>query len=382
MCIPRALHSPLFLSLENEYRLTWFPKSNQWILLDEVDYFFLQLFTKGISQENALLRFKGNTVFTQEELKIRLQNLYQSFDFLLNENPQAETLVPEIPGMPQKDKIPLKVMGYRSAAGYFSISYGSPGLFHYIHNSLKAQSLAQSESFAGYSMKLEAVPLEDKVYLAIDTKDKKEQYHRFDNAPQLKRKLLEVIAGYLYPQTHWMGYLHASAVIKDGHMLLFSSASGSGKSTLAAALVQNGFSFMSDDFIPIDMNHHAFSFPTALSLKDDKENLRGSFKSSWKDIWGNYFVWPYPQKEFWNTAKATTLYFVSFKKGEDFQLKPLAPQEVAQLIFQEMYVLNNEQSARSFMQWFEQCSFYKLTYGNLDEAVLKIKNGIKQEEPK
>jgi len=273
-------------------------------------------------------------------------------------------------------------MGYRTAAGQFTISFGSPHLYHYIHNSLRAQSIVPSESFAGYSLKLETFPLEDKVYLAIDTNDKKKQYHQFDNAPQLKRKLFEVIANFLYPQTHWMGYLHASAVIRDNNMLLLSSASGSGKSTLAAALVQNGFSFMSDDFIPIDMNHHAFSFPTALSLKDDKENLRGSFKFSWKDIWGNYFVWPYPQKELLHKAKATTLYFVSFKKGADFRLESLAPKEVAQLIFQEMYVLNNEQSARSFMQWFEQCSFYKLTYGNLDEAVLKIKEWMKQDAPK
>jgi HprK-related kinase A len=64
--------------------------------------------------------------------------------------------------------------------------------------------------------------------------------------------------------------LHASAVEKDGKVLIMTGASGSGKSTLSAMLGHNGWRFMGDEFVLIDlMTGDAAPFPRLISLKNE-----------------------------------------------------------------------------------------------------------------
>lgn len=63
--------------------------------------------------------------------------------------------------------------------------------------------------------------------------------------------------------------LHASAVERGGRALIMTGLSGSGKSTLSALLGQNGWRFMGDEFVLIDL-HTGFAvpFPRLISLKN------------------------------------------------------------------------------------------------------------------
>ncbi len=63
--------------------------------------------------------------------------------------------------------------------------------------------------------------------------------------------------------------LHASAVEKDGKVLVMTGLSGSGKSTLSAMLGRNGWRFMGDEFVLIDpLTGEAAPFPRMISLKN------------------------------------------------------------------------------------------------------------------
>jgi HprK-related kinase A len=63
--------------------------------------------------------------------------------------------------------------------------------------------------------------------------------------------------------------LHASAVERDGRVLLMTGESGSGKSTLAALLSRAGWRFMGDEFALIDPTTGlAHAFPRLVSLKN------------------------------------------------------------------------------------------------------------------
>ncbi len=63
--------------------------------------------------------------------------------------------------------------------------------------------------------------------------------------------------------------LHASAAEKDGKVLVMTGASGSGKSTLSALLGANGWRFMGDEFVLIDLiSGDAVPFPRLISLKN------------------------------------------------------------------------------------------------------------------
>ena len=64
--------------------------------------------------------------------------------------------------------------------------------------------------------------------------------------------------------------LHASAVEKEGKALLMTGASGSGKSTLSAMLGNNGWRFMGDEFVLLDLvSGEAVPFPRLISLKNE-----------------------------------------------------------------------------------------------------------------
>jgi len=63
--------------------------------------------------------------------------------------------------------------------------------------------------------------------------------------------------------------LHASAVERDGRVLVMTGASGSGKSTLAAILGNSGWRFLGDEFVLIDpASGNAVPFPRLISLKN------------------------------------------------------------------------------------------------------------------
>ena len=64
--------------------------------------------------------------------------------------------------------------------------------------------------------------------------------------------------------------LHASAVERDGKVLVMTGLSGSGKSTLSALLGQNGWRFMGDEFVLLDLESgQAVPFPRMISLKNE-----------------------------------------------------------------------------------------------------------------
>ena len=63
--------------------------------------------------------------------------------------------------------------------------------------------------------------------------------------------------------------LHASAVERDGLVLVMTGASGSGKSTLAALLACRGWRFLGDEFVLLDpLSGDIMPFPRMISLKN------------------------------------------------------------------------------------------------------------------
>lgn len=62
--------------------------------------------------------------------------------------------------------------------------------------------------------------------------------------------------------------IHASGVVKDGKVVLFTGQSGAGKSTICKYFLQKGFSFIGDDYMPISFkNGQAFACPSYPQLK-------------------------------------------------------------------------------------------------------------------
>lgn len=64
--------------------------------------------------------------------------------------------------------------------------------------------------------------------------------------------------------------LHASAVERDGRVLVMTGQSGSGKSTLSALLGSEGWRFLGDEFVLLDpVTGNVVPFPRLISLKNE-----------------------------------------------------------------------------------------------------------------
>ncbi|WOE74233.1 HprK-related kinase A [Alterisphingorhabdus coralli] len=72
--------------------------------------------------------------------------------------------------------------------------------------------------------------------------------------------------------------LHASAVERDGKVLLMTGESGSGKSTLSALLAEHGWRFLGDEFALVDLDSGDIQgFPRAISLKNSAIDVARDF---------------------------------------------------------------------------------------------------------
>lgn len=72
--------------------------------------------------------------------------------------------------------------------------------------------------------------------------------------------------------------LHGSAVVVDGKAYAIIGRSGAGKSTLAKVFLEQGYSFLSDDVIPVDLTHESgevMVFPAFPEQKLWQESLHG-----------------------------------------------------------------------------------------------------------
>jgi len=63
-------------------------------------------------------------------------------------------------------------------------------------------------------------------------------------------------------------FIHSAALTIDGEAILLVAPSGTGKSTTAWAMINSGFSYLSDELAPIDLNSlTVMPYPHALCLK-------------------------------------------------------------------------------------------------------------------
>ena len=350
--------------------VVWFEKSNQWVRLNEPQGFIFHWWEKGIPAKEAALQYQKAYHVSTEVAKKVVGNIYDSVQKLLEPDfplPDLHLHAQEI----AESHIPQsKTHHYRCGETSFSIRYGSATLEHYIHlpfSHLKVNAGGHE------SVLFEIFPFRDGFALRIPSVPDKCFFT--DESPQIKYQLFVELASLLYGKSRqsWLSYIHASAVKKGEEVLLLSSASGSGKSTMAALLLQNGFEFFSDDFVPLDMEQEKlWPFPAALSLKNDsiplleKEGMPMSLKSSSRKL-------AYIHLDVTNFVPAPLsahkLVFIRYRKDAPLQFNEIAPEDALPLFYQEALVGDTLQKAAQFIDWFSRLRFYTLHYSNNDIAI-------------
>lgn len=199
-----------------------------------------------------------------------------------------------------------------------------------------------------------------------------------ENNAYFKGALFTEILNCIYKKKEedWMMTLHASGISNGEKAILFSAAAGKGKSTIASFLHANGYPLLSDDFIPLDLDGHAYQFPIAMTVKQGAVELLSDF---YKDLpllpevvganskMVRYL--PYEVRDWSQTCfPIKAVVFVEYSNEKPYLCEELSLEEALPLLLTEVFVTPKQNHVKAFMQWVGNVQFYRLAYS--DSSIL------------
>ena len=199
--------------------------------------------------------------------------------------------------------------------------------------------------------------------------------------------LASEIAELWHRRRDWLFIAHAAGLYRRYTCMILPAKGGSGKTTLAAALLKHGFSFLSDDILPVlKSSGNAVAHQLCLHIKQGSvDTLRPMYPHIDRlhaYTWGAttlrflppYASCPPPNQKSWPIAQ---IIFPQFQKGADTQFSPVTPAYAFQhLLEAECIIKTPLQSNRvqELIDWVQQRPAYTLRYSSLNEAVEILKN--------
>jgi len=212
---------------------------------------------------------------------------------------------------------------------------------------------------------------------------KKEQAHVF----QGKISMQLLIDCYKKPEEDWMGVFHASAVSNGKESLLFLGDSGSGKSTSLALLNANGFDCIADDFVPVDNNQDAYTYPAAISIKKKSvptllpfyPELDKIAEHHLKELHKIVRYLPPRNINYDLKLKCKALIFIKYNPEVEMEIKPISKIDAFQQLIPDSWISPIEKNATVFLEWFLELPSYQLTYSNNSKMIETVSKIFKDE---
>jgi hypothetical protein len=178
----------------------------------------------------------------------------------------------------------------------------------------------------------------------------------------------EVVMGLLlvHPEFLWF---HAGAVANDTGAVVFAAPGGGGKSTLVTQLYQQGWRYLSDDVLPLELaTGHIFPFPQTPRVRQNTGELVPSDR-----------LWEVPKFDVsldLNTICRSPLpiqaiVFPSFNRETQAQISPCSPGTAAlELLRNCINFTDHKQAAvQRICEIVKHLPAFKLSFSNIDAAI-------------
>jgi hypothetical protein len=187
--------------------------------------------------------------------------------------------------------------------------------------------------------------------------------------------------------------IHGAAIADDEQCIVMPGAGGSGKSTLTAALLQQGFTYLSDDVVPIDRNTgHAIPLPICLNLKQgslEVLKLTSGSKSLHERKQENHQVWYFEPTGYRNNPPQGNypvkyLVFPSYAAGGQTRLRALTAGQALQKLIESQSLIESQKDKKrvtELLNWLVKIPAYTLEYGSLNEATEDIASLLSKVSP-
>lgn len=182
-------------------------------------------------------------------------------------------------------------------------------------------------------------------------------------------------------------YIHAGVLAKNKNILLFPGMSGSGKSTLAAALIRNGFKYLSDEIALMeDSTFYIRPIPVSLCVKstawrllDDLYRILNLLPIHYRED-GKRVRYLQPSQSDIVTKSCLPVSIIIFPKyleGAKTELSGISKVAALKRIMDNCDVLPKRLSVKNvkkLIKWIEGIKCYELTMSSLEEAVDLIRS--------
>lgn len=169
-----------------------------------------------------------------------------------------------------------------------------------------------------------------------------------------------------YPQLIW---LHASCMASQDGAIVLPGAWGRGKSTLALQFYDSGWSFLSDDIVPLDpVNSAALPFPATPQVRPGsqtplpREQLSGLSKSAVPIDIARVCEGPRP---------LSMIVFPHFRPGSDAALAPISPGHAVGGLLENClsFPENTDETIQSLCTTAQNLPAYNLSFADPADAV-------------
>lgn len=196
-------------------------------------------------------------------------------------------------------------------------------------------------------------------------------------------ELLGVLLCLLYEKlpTENFIYLHGGEVSKDESCIAILAPSNGGKTTVVMGLLENGFSYRSDDIIPIcKTNNQSFCFPKPVFIRENSPYRQYSNTIIENDEYKRY-VW-LPNRIDYIPKKLTSIFLLN----RDVQFVDISTINILQgaekikSVLYNIYKVSNAQEAISYVANLLRCTpVYRIDYFTTNQAVCLINQVVKNE---
>lgn len=357
----------------------WFGQSKSFLLLAEPAFEVLQLYSAGKGKRKITTICKTKYGHLENNISQFVHEIIEHIHFFNNpENWKVLSQKTKVNTVTCPEYL-LPPIHYSIGGKIMTVSYGNEYLKFAIHP-LIAHLETNEPVESGHEFECFE---HDGFYLVkyngqLAEAFKKEHIEYFTGSvKQLMYSILFEIDYY-----HWMSMLHASGIVMNKQAVLFSAAAGSGKSTISAILKAQGFGYLSDDFIAVDLHGKAYPFPAAISVKEGAvEALSAYFpeladqqtKQSFVGKQVRYLpVFNVDEHTKGVTVKAFV--FVQYSKSEPFNFEEVTKKKALELLLQETWVNPTPELVTAFFEWIGKTYFYRLTYSDNEKMISTIKN--------
>ena len=178
----------------------------------------------------------------------------------------------------------------------------------------------------------------------------------------------------------WMGVLHASSVTNGKSAVIFTAPSGSGKSSIALLMMANGFSIMSDDFVPVaQYDPEIYHFPAGISVKTGSIPFLQEYLP--KLIPNNHscssvtelYLPPLGETGILASVPAKAIVFINYNSEVEYDLKRESNLEVMNQLIKQSWIAGTPEAAERFLIWYFNLPVYSLSYSDNRKAVEGVK---------